>query len=31
LPKVISEETKELLRRYAQMNADNPRVAMGLE
>ncbi len=28
---VISEETKELLRRYAQMNADNPRVAMGLE
>ena len=31
LPKVISEETKELLRKYAQMNADNPRVAMGLE
>ncbi len=31
LPKVISEETKELLRRYAQLNADNPRVAMGLE
>jgi molecular chaperone DnaJ len=31
LPKVISEETKELLRRYAQMNDENPRVAMGLE
>src|SRR2546427_2344887 len=31
LPKVISEETKELLRRYAQMNVENPRVAMGLE
>ena len=31
LPKVISEETKDLLRRYAQMNAENPRVAMGLE
>ena len=31
LPKVISEETKDLLKRYAQMNPDNPRVAMGLE
>jgi molecular chaperone DnaJ len=31
LPKVISEETKDLLRRYAQMNPDNPRVTMGLE
>lgn len=31
LPKLISEETKELLRRYAQMNPENPRVAMGLE
>lgn len=31
LPKVISEETKELLRRYAQMNDENPRVVMGLE
>lgn len=31
LPRVISEETKDLLRRYAQMNPDNPRVAMGLE
>jgi len=31
LPKVISEETKELLRKYAQMNSENPRVAMGLE
>jgi len=31
LPKVISEETKDLLRRYATMNAENPRVVMGLE
>ena len=31
LPKVVSEETKDLLRRYAQLNAENPRVAMGLE
>jgi molecular chaperone DnaJ len=31
LPKVISEETKDLLRRYAQLNPENPRVAMGLE
>jgi molecular chaperone DnaJ len=31
LPKVISEETKDLLRRYAQINAENPRVVMGLE
>lgn len=31
LPKVISEETKDLLRRYAQLNGENPRVAMGLE
>src|SRR6476661_3002333 len=31
LPKMISEETKELLRQYAQMNPENPRVAMGLE
>ena len=31
LPKVISEETKELLRKYAQMNDENPRVGMGLE
>jgi molecular chaperone DnaJ len=30
-PKVISEETKELLKRYAQLNGENPRVAMGLE
>src|SRR5881397_2743169 len=26
LPKVISEETKDLLRKYAQMNSENPRV-----
>jgi len=31
LPNVISEETKDLLRRYAQMNPENPRVTMGLE
>ncbi len=31
LPNVISEETKELLKRYAQMNPENPRVTMGLE
>jgi hypothetical protein len=31
LPKVISEETKELLREYAKLNATNPRVEMGLE
>ena len=31
LPKVISEETKELLRKYEKMNDENPRVAMGLE
>jgi molecular chaperone DnaJ len=31
LPKMISEETKELLRQYAKLNDENPRVAMGLE
>jgi len=31
LPKVLSEETKDLLRRYSQLNPENPRVAMGLE
>ncbi|MEJ7578527.1 MAG: molecular chaperone DnaJ [Pyrinomonadaceae bacterium] len=31
LPKVLSEETKDLLKRYALMNPENPRVAMGLE
>ncbi|CAN5742346.1 molecular chaperone DnaJ [soil metagenome] len=31
LPKVISEETKDLLRQYSKMNSDNPRVEMGLE
>ncbi|HYO90483.1 MAG TPA: DnaJ C-terminal domain-containing protein, partial [Pyrinomonadaceae bacterium] len=31
LPQVISEETKDLLRRYAQINTENPRVGMGLE
>ncbi len=31
LPKVLSEETKELLRQYSKLNAENPRVEMGLE
>jgi DnaJ-class molecular chaperone len=31
LPKVISEETKELLRKFDQVNKDNPRKVMGLE
>ena len=31
LPKVIGEETKELLQRYARHNSENPRADMGLE
>jgi molecular chaperone DnaJ len=31
LPKVISEETKEILRRFEHANPENPRQAMGLE
>ena len=31
LPKVVSEETKDLLRKYAQINPENPRTGMGLE
>jgi molecular chaperone DnaJ len=31
LPTVISEETKELLGRYARYNPENPRAEMGLE
>jgi molecular chaperone DnaJ len=31
LPKVISEETKDLLQRYARNNPENPRAEMGLE
>ncbi|MEW6126684.1 MAG: DnaJ C-terminal domain-containing protein [Acidobacteriota bacterium] len=31
LPKVISEETKELLHEYAKKNPENPRAEMGLE
>ena len=31
LPKVISEETKNLLREYSKLNSTNPRVEMGLE
>lgn len=31
LPKVISEETKELLRQFEKLNPENPRKAMGLD
>ncbi len=31
LPRVISEETKEILRQFEKANAENPRSAMGLE
>jgi molecular chaperone DnaJ len=31
LPRVISEETKELLRQFEKLNPENPRRAMGLE
>lgn len=31
LPRVISEETKEILRQFEKANAENPRKAMGLE
>ena len=31
LPKVISEETKELLRKFEKLNAENPRKVMGLD
>lgn len=31
LPKVISEETKEILQKYARYNPDNPRAEMGLQ
>lgn len=31
LPKVISEETKEVLRQFEKVNPENPRKAMGLE
>ncbi len=31
LPRVISEETKDLLQRFARHNAENPREEMGLE
>jgi len=31
LPKVISEETKELLREFEKLNAESPRKVMGLE
>ena len=31
LPNVISEETKELLRKFEKVNPENPRKAMGLE
>ena len=31
LPKVISEETKDLLQKYARHNPENPRAEMGLD
>lgn len=31
LPKVISEETKDILQRFARHNLENPRAEMGLE
>lgn len=31
LPKVLSEETKEVLRQFERLNAENPRKGMGLE
>lgn len=31
LPRVISEETKELLRQFDKVNSENPRKVMGLE
>ncbi|QQS31620.1 MAG: molecular chaperone DnaJ [Acidobacteriota bacterium] len=31
LPRILSEETKELLRQFEKLNPDNPRKAMGLE
>jgi molecular chaperone DnaJ len=31
VPKMVSEETKELLRQYSKLNPENPRVEMGLE
>jgi molecular chaperone DnaJ len=31
LPRVISEETKEVLRQFEKLNPENPRKAMGLE
>jgi molecular chaperone DnaJ len=31
LPKIISEDTKNILREYARLNPENPRTEMGLE
>jgi molecular chaperone DnaJ len=31
LPKILSEETKEVLRQFEKLNGENPRKAMGLE
>jgi len=31
LPKIVSEDTKEILREFAKKNTENPRAAMGLE
>jgi molecular chaperone DnaJ len=31
LPRIVSEETKEVLRQYEKLNPDNPRKVMGLD
>lgn len=31
LPRILSEETKEVLRQFEKLNSENPRKAMGLE
>jgi DnaJ-class molecular chaperone len=31
LPKIIDEDSKELLRQFAKRNPENPRAALGLE
>ena len=31
LPRILSEETKEILREFEKANPENPRKAMGLE
>jgi hypothetical protein len=31
LPRILSEETKQILRQFEKANPENPRKAMGLE